>query len=123
MLKSTFRLTQFWSSCSPPEPDTVRPGSVENRALLSQLPYRTFASSVGLLALRQACDLHDRPDLDRAPAHPRDAGGDVDRLVEIRGVDQVVATELFSCLGERTVGYQPFTVAHADAGRGRRQVK
>src|SRR5215204_1512682 len=81
------------------------------------------SESVGRLVLRQAGDLHHRPNLDRAPAHPRDASGDLDRLVEICGVDQVVTSELFARLGKRTVGYQPLAVAYADAGRRRRQVK
>ena len=36
---------------------------------------------------RRARDLESRPDLDGALAHPRDPGGDVDRLVEVAGVD------------------------------------
>src|SRR5919107_1264011 len=76
-----------------------------------------------MLILRQARDLHHRPDLDRAPARSRNAGGDIDRFVQIRRVDQVVAAELFARLRERTVGYQPFAVPHPDAGRRRAQVE
>src|SRR5829696_2693524 len=84
---------------------------------------RVVGSSAGRLVLWQAWDLHDRPDLDRAPAHPRDAGGNVDRLVEIGGVDQIVATELLTRLRKRAIGYQPFAITHPNAGRRRCQVE
>src|SRR5918994_1310791 len=76
-----------------------------------------------MLILWQARDFHHRPNLDRAPAHSRDAGGDIDRLVEIWSIDQVVAAELLARLRERTVGYQPFAVPHPDAGCRRAQVE
>src|SRR5918998_2226324 len=76
-----------------------------------------------MLILRQTRDFHHRPDLDRAPTTTRYAGGNIDRFVEIRRVDEVVAAELFARLRERTVGYQPFAVPHPDAGRRRAQVE
>src|SRR5438034_1339335 len=77
----------------------------------------------GYLTRRQACYLHYRPDFDGADTCPWNPCGDADRLVEILGVDQEVAAELFARLRERTIGQQPFAVAHPDAGRRRRWVQ
>src|SRR6266568_5021576 len=75
------------------------------------------------LTRRQACDLHYRPDFDGAGACRWNPCGDADRLVEILGVDQEVAAELLARLRERTIGHEPFAVAHPDAGRRRRWVQ
>ena len=48
---------------------------------------------------------------------------DGDGLVAIRDLDEHVATELLACFGKRTVGHEPFAVAHPDAGRRRRRVQ
>jgi hypothetical protein len=44
------------------------------------------------------------------------------RLVELLGVDQELAADLFARLCERPVGDERFTVAYPDAGRRRRRV-
>ena len=41
----------------------------------------------------------DRPDLDRAVARRRDPRGDLERRIEILGLDQIIAAELFAGLG------------------------
>src|ERR1039457_4045017 len=71
------------------------------------------------LIRRQSRNLNHRPDFDGALARPWDACRYADGLVEILRIDQEVAAELFAGLRERTVGDQPFAVAHLDAG-GRR---
>src|SRR5205085_11527657 len=53
----------------------------------------------------------------------RNPPGDGDRLVEIPGVDQEVAAQLFARLRERAVGDEPLALADADAGRRRRGVQ
>src|SRR5438270_6526680 len=72
-----------------------------------------------LLICGQARDLHHRPDF--YGAHPRgwNARGNSHGLVEIFGIDQEVAAQLFTRLREGTVGHQPFAVADPDAGRCR----
>src|SRR5205823_10748546 len=70
-----------------------------------------------MLSRRQVRDLDDRPDFDCAPARPRNPRGDGDRLVEIPGIDQEVAAQLFARLRERAVGHQPLALADPDAGR------
>src|ERR1019366_2538575 len=67
----------------------------------------------------QSRNLNHRPDFDGALVRPWDACRYADGLVEILRIDQEVAAELFAGLRERTVGDQPFAVAHLDAG-GRR---
>src|SRR3989454_9539155 len=42
-----------------------------------------------------------------------------DRVIEILGIDQVIAAQLFTGLRERTVGHQPLAFADPDRG-GRR---
>src|SRR5437899_12186879 len=82
------------------------------------LPFLWFAWNCTLTQLtrRQARYLHDRPDFHGSLACSRNPCGDADRLVEILGVDQEVAAELFARFRERTVGYKRFAVAHAHAG-------
>ena len=82
---------------------------------------RTQGRPVGHVG-RQARDLHDRPDVDGAQACPWNLCGGADRLVDILGVDQELAAELFARLRERPVGDERFTVAHPDADRRRRRV-
>src|SRR5712691_1421563 len=72
---------------------------------------------------RQAGHLHHRPNFDGPQACAWNPSGDVDRLVEIPGVDQEVAAQLFARLRERTVGHEPFALAHPDAGRRRNRVQ
>src|SRR2546428_3540044 len=76
-----------------------------------------------MLMRRQAADLHQRPNFDGPQACAWDPSGDVDRLVEILGVDQKVAAQLFARLRERTVGHEPFAFAHPDAGRRRNRMQ
>src|SRR5262245_11982251 len=60
-----------------------------------------------------------RPDFDRADARGRDTRGDAYGLVEILGLDQVVAAELLARFREWTVGDKPFAAADLDRSRGR----
>src|SRR5262245_14464146 len=64
-----------------------------------------------------------RPDFDGAHAGHGPSCGDGDGLVAIRDIDEHVPTELLACFGKRTVGHEPFAVAHPDAGRRRRRVQ
>src|SRR4029453_9451285 len=61
-------------------------------------------------------DLHDRPDLDRPAPDVRDAGRDLDSLVQVLCLDHVEAAELLLGLGERPVGGQRLAVAHPHGG-------
>src|SRR5690606_23557336 len=63
-------------------------------------------------------ELAERPDLDTADARARDAGRDVDRLVQVGGFDQPESRELLLGLGERPVHYRPLAPADADRRRG-----
>ena len=64
--------------------------------------------------VRRSAELHDRPDLDPARPGAGDARGRVDRRVEVRRLDQVVAAEVLLGLGERPVGDDPPAVADGD---------
>src|SRR5262245_25028708 len=74
----------------------------------------------GTARLGKACYFHYWPDFDCAETRGRNPCGNADRLVEIPGVDQEVATELFARLHKRSVGHQRLVVPHADAGCRRR---
>src|SRR5438309_6280935 len=89
----------------------------------SRLIVNIEAGLLSVLMRRQAADLHHRPNLDGPEACAWNPSGDVDRLVEIPGVDEEVAAQLFPRLGERTVGHEPFAFAHPDAGRRRNGVQ
>ena len=60
-----------------------------------------------------------------APPMPRsrDAGGQLDRSVEVAGLEQVVATERLLGLDERPVGRQRPAILHADRRRRGRRLK
>src|SRR5712671_3271338 len=62
---------------------------------------------------------HDRTHFDRARARGRDAGGELDRLVEILGLDEVEAAQLLARLREGAVGGDRLAVLDAHGGRGR----
>src|SRR5579872_1980236 len=70
--------------------------------------------------IRPASAIHrpDRPHLDRTVLGGGDLGGDADRLVQVLGLDQVVAAELFAGLGERAVRGQRLAVADPHRGGG-----
>src|SRR3954453_513300 len=70
---------------------------------------------------RQPRQLDHRTDLDRAPAGHGDPRGDVDRLVEIPGLDHEKTAQLLAGLRERAVGDQPLAAPDLDAGRQRRR--
>ena len=69
-------------------------------------------SSHNQLVRREVRDLHHGPDFDRTFAGARNLSGNVDRLVEVPGVHQEVAAEVFARLREWTVGHEPLAVAH-----------
>src|SRR4051794_26723898 len=48
--------------------------------------------------LGQTGDLHDRTDFDRAPTGSGNPLGNIHRRIKIRGVDEIVATKLFTGL-------------------------
>src|SRR2546426_2013248 len=75
-----------------------------------------FRPSRTLLS-RQARDLYHWPDLDGTLARRGNPCGDGDSLVEILGLDEEVAAQLFARLRERTVGHEPFAVAHPNTCR------
>src|SRR5689334_16771048 len=100
-----------------------------SRAVTSPAPFRMGSIIVRLLprdrrrrgAYRYISihlQLAHRPYLDAADARGRDPGGEVDRLVQVAGVDQVEARELLLGLGERTVGERQPAVADAHGGGG-----
>src|SRR5438128_12638966 len=70
---------------------------------------------------RQALDFPHRPDFNSSDPHSGNPGSDVDRLVEIPGIDQEIAANLLARLREWTVSHQAFPVAylHADGRRCR----
>src|ERR1700730_5800113 len=78
--------------------------------------YHAGSSSLLIGALRGGLGwtLHEGSHLDGARAHGGDACGDGDGFVEVFGVDEVIAAELFTGLGERTVGDEAFAVAYPD---------
>ena len=68
--------------------------------------------------LEDGLPLHDRAHLDRA-AHPRrrDPGGQLDRGVEVVGLEEQVAADRLLDLDERAVGRQRPAVLHPDGRR------
>src|SRR5205807_1241343 len=77
------------------------------------------ATSDLILPTGDTRDIVDRPDLDRPLFRRRDAAGDADCFIEVRHIDEVIATELLARFGERPVGDEPPAFADADAGRRR----
>src|SRR4029077_3188105 len=80
-------------------------------------PRTKLAAIFNILLRRQPWDLYDRPDLDGPLAGHGILGGNADRLVEILGVDEEIAAQLFACLRERTVGHKPLSLPQPNAGR------
>src|SRR5206468_11571653 len=65
--------------------------------------------------------LSDRTDLYGTDARQGAAGREGDGVVEILDVDEHIPAQMLARLRERTIGQEPFAVAHPDAGcRGRR---
>src|SRR2546428_3325739 len=71
------------------------------------------------LPVRPARDLHDRPDLHRAVLHVRDLRRVLSRLVQVRAIEDVEASQDLPRLREWPVGRQDLTLADADRDRGR----
>src|SRR5439155_21478025 len=67
--------------------------------------------------------LDDGPDFDGAPACSRNASGNTNSLIQILGVDHIVAAELLARFRKWTVGHKPPAVAHLHTGRRRRGVQ
>src|SRR5688572_3420240 len=78
-------------------------------------------------ALRPLCwylgEVHHRPHLDRAEPRRRNARRDLDRLVQVLGLDEVVAAQLLLRLGERAIGGRRLPVPHPHRHRGLRRVE
>src|SRR5262245_10118455 len=72
----------------------------------------------GSAGRRHSLELEHRADFHGPLPRPGNAPGDLDRLVEVRRVDEEVAAELLSGFGERAVGHLALSLADADAGRG-----
>src|SRR5262249_54263465 len=68
---------------------------------------------------RQSIQFKYGPDLDGPLFGAGNTSGGVDRLVEIRRLDQEKAAELFTRFGELAVGDLAFAVTKPNAGRGR----
>ena len=64
-------------------------------------------------------EVPDRPDLDRAVPGGRDPRRELDRLVEVAGLDEVEAAEGLLGLGERAVGRDRLAVLDPDRRRAR----
>src|SRR5260370_41362714 len=73
-----------------------------------------------IIVSRPLRELQDGPRLDRSVRRQRDLRRHGDSLVDIASFYQVISSELLLGLGERPVGDQPLTGAHANglAGRG-----
>lgn len=71
------------------------------------------------LVRRQARNLNQRPDFDRANARSGNSAGDVDRIAEILRFNEEVAGNLLLGLDERAVAHDRLIVAHSDNGSGR----
>src|SRR5882724_11346372 len=67
---------------------------------------RTMEQAIAIAPRRRLRVEAHRSHLDRAEAHRRDALGETDRLVEVLGVDQVIADQVLLGLGEGTIGDQ-----------------
>src|SRR5262249_4830774 len=72
---------------------------------------------------RQTLQLKNRPDFDGPLPCAREAARDFNRVVEVSGVDQVEAAELFAGLGERAGRHLALALAGADAGWGRDRIQ
>src|SRR5262245_34698951 len=68
-------------------------------------------------------DFRDRPDLDGAELRARDAGRELDRLIQVPRLQQVVATQLLLGLGERAVRGREPALPHPDRGRRVRRLQ
>ena len=62
-------------------------------------------------------ELHDRPDFDGARARRRNPRRDLDGFVQVVGVDQVVAAQLFLGFREGAVGGRDLALPDADGRR------
>src|SRR3989442_3905750 len=87
----------------------------------------TTASSTGNAALMlrglSGPNIHKRPDFDRPLDHFGDLRCQSQRGVEVLGLDDVEAAEVFLRLGERTVGGEQLTVGNPHDGGGIGSVK
>src|SRR5438105_5025069 len=86
-------------------------GALHHHFQLIPLDRKHRSRLLSLLMRRQAADFHHRPNFDGPEACAWNPSGDVDRLVEIPGVEEEVAAQLFPRLRERTVGHEPFAFA------------
>src|SRR5262245_20145306 len=59
----------------------------------------------------------DRPDFDTSKARRRDLRGNLDRLVQVSGLNEIVAAELLLGLRKRAIGGSDRSVSHPDCGR------
>jgi hypothetical protein len=79
-------------------------------------PSRVHKRVISVVALTSL--LPQWSDLDCPAGGGRMSGGDVNRLVEARALDDVEAAHLLLGFGERAIGYQHLAVAVADADGG-----
>src|SRR5882757_4782377 len=84
---------------------------------------RYYASPRNDVARRRSIINHNRPDLDRPLPGAGNPRGDREGGVEILGLDQIIAGELFARLRERTVGRHGLAVTDAHGGCRRRRLQ
>jgi hypothetical protein len=63
-------------------------------------------------------DFYERADFDGAVLTGRDAGGDIDGLVKVVGINEKEAAQLFAGFRKRAVGHNAFSILEAEAGSG-----
>src|SRR2546422_1697234 len=73
--------------------------------------------------LWEARYFHYWTDFDGSETRSGNAFGNADSLVEVRGIDQVIAAQLLTRFGKRSVDDEPFAVAYANAGGSGRRMK
>src|SRR5438034_3602565 len=83
-------------------------------------PNRALSLTPGsLLTPRQPRYLHDWSDFNGTFTRHGNPSRDADRLVEVPGVDDIIAAQLLARLRKWPIGHEGLAVAHADAGRRR----
>src|SRR2546422_144313 len=74
--------------------------------------------SLAVASRLRPVDIHHGPHLNAPVPRPRIRRSHLNGLVEISGLDQVVAAELFLGLGEGPVGRRELAISYADRGGG-----
>src|SRR4030095_6275471 len=72
---------------------------------------------------RQTRNFHHWPHFNGAPTDCGDSLGNSNRIIQVFGVDKVIATELLARLCKRSIGDQTLVVSYADACCRRSEVE